>query len=272
MSTHFLGLTFDIHGGGKDLLFPHHENERAQSIGAYGGEFARYWVHNGFVTVESEKMSKSLGNFLTIRDALKIYHPEVLRLFLLSKHYRSPLDFSSDAISSMQAGFVRIYRTLERLEDILGPYGMDYGNVQGILKDIPDDPFLRRFIDTMDDDINTASAIGLLFDKIREINRILVSEDQGEQQKERLIQDRKNLLIGSSILGVLEDSPVEFFERIKSGEIGISREEIERLIEERASARARKDWKKADAIRDHLKKMGIVLEDTRRGTRWRFDV
>ena len=122
MSSFFLGPTFDIHGGGKDLLFPHHENERAQSVAANGGEFARYWVHNGFVTLESEKMSKSVGNFLTIRDALKQYHPEVLRIFLLSKQYRSPIDFSKDAVLDMQSGLVRIYRTLQRLDGLLGEY------------------------------------------------------------------------------------------------------------------------------------------------------
>ena len=121
MSNRHLGPTFDIHGGGRDLLFPHHENERAQSMCANDGGFARYWVHNGFVTVESEKMSKSLGNFLTIRDALKQYHPEVLRLFLLSKHYRSPLDFSKKDVEALQSGLVRIYRTLQRLNDLLGP-------------------------------------------------------------------------------------------------------------------------------------------------------
>jgi cysteinyl-tRNA synthetase len=123
MSSFFLGPTFDIHGGGEDLLFPHHENERAQSVAATGGEFARYWVHNGFVTVESEKMSKSLGNFLTIRDALALYHPEVLRLFLLSKHYRSPLDFAKSAVLDLQAGLVRIYRTLQRVRNIVGKEG-----------------------------------------------------------------------------------------------------------------------------------------------------
>jgi len=121
MSNQYLGATFDIHGGGKDLLFPHHENERAQSIGANGGGFARYWVHNGFVTIESEKMSKSLGNFLTIRDALENNRPEVLRLFLLSKHYRSPIDFSKSGVDAMQSGLVRIYRTLQRLNDVIGP-------------------------------------------------------------------------------------------------------------------------------------------------------
>ncbi len=272
MSTHYLGLTFDIHGGGKDLLFPHHENERAQSIGAYGGEFARYWVHNGFVTVESEKMSKSLGNFLTIRDALKSYHPELLRIFLLSKHYRSPLDFSSDSVASLQSGLVRIYRTLERLEDILGPHEITHGYTEAILKEPVEEPFLSRFVETMDDDLNTAGAIGLIFEKIRDINRILDAHDTGEEFKERLRKERTNLLIAGGILGVLNTSPSQFFEEMASRKSSISKEEIERLIEERAEARARKDWNKADAIREQLRSMGIVLEDTKKGTIWRFDV
>jgi cysteinyl-tRNA synthetase len=162
MSNRHLGPTFDIHGGGRDLLFPHHENERAQSMCANDGEFARYWVHNGFVTVESEKMSKSLGNFLTIRDALKQYHPEVLRLFLLSKQYRSPLDFSKKDVEALQSGLVRIYRTLQRLNDLLGPdddekshQGKGFGNGSG--------EFFEKFCEMMDDDLNTAGALGLDF-------------------------------------------------------------------------------------------------------------
>ncbi len=142
MSSQYLGETFDIHGGGEDLLFPHHENERAQSVAAGGGAFARYWVHNGFVTLESEKMSKSLGNFLTIRDALATYHPEVLRLFLLSKHYRSPLDFSKEAVLGMQAGLVRIYRTLQKLREWVGPLSGDDPAAQGALAQGASDPFL----------------------------------------------------------------------------------------------------------------------------------
>lgn len=272
MSTHYLGITFDIHGGGKDLLFPHHENERAQSIGAYGGEFARYWVHNGFVTVESEKMSKSLGNFLTIRDALKKYSPELLRIFLLSKHYRNPLDFTEDAVSSLNSGLIRIYRALMRLEEILGPHEIHDGYMEGELKDPVESPFLSKFTEIMDDDLNTAGAIGLIFEKIRDINRVLDSGDTGEDIKQRLKEERDTLFIAGNVLGIFQESPREFFERLSSEKPPISKEEIERLIEERAQARAQKDWKKADAIRDKLKNMGIVLEDTKKGTTWRFDV
>lgn len=271
MSNQYLGPSFDIHGGGRDLLFPHHENERAQSIAANGGHFARYWVHNGFVTVDSEKMSKSLGNFLTIRDALKEFHPEVLRAFLLSKHYRSPVDFSKEAVMAIHSGVIRIYRTLERVEQAIGPVDRS-----GVVVDLAKEglsPFLKRFVEIMDDDINTAGALGIIFDKVRKINRIMDSlPAQGEKGSIQLAQEREELLIASSVLGLLEREPAHFFEELPKEEKGIDREEIERLIAERAEARARKDWAKADSIRDKLKSMGVVVEDTPKGTIWRIDV
>ncbi len=268
MSCHYLGPTFDIHGGGEDLIFPHHENERAQAICAYGGEFARYWVHNGFVTVESEKMSKSLGNFITIRDAIKLYHPQVIRLFLLSRHYKSPLDFSKDAIRDMKSALIRAYRTLERLEEILGPEK----EIEASIKDVPEDGegFLSRFVSVMNDDLNTAGAIGLIFEKIREINRQL--EEKKEGWKERLRKERKELLIAGKILGLFKERPSEFFKEIYERELPVDVSEIERMIKERQEARKRKDWETADRIRDKLRSMGIILEDTPEGTRWRFDV
>ena len=268
MSCHYLGPTFDIHGGGEDLIFPHHENERAQAICAYGGEFARYWVHNGFVTVESEKMSKSLGNFITIRDAIKLYHPQVIRLFLLSRHYKSPLDFSKDAIRDMKSALIRAYRTLERLEEILGPEE----EIEASIKDVPEDGegFLSRFVSVMNDDLNTAGAIGLIFEKIREINRQL--EEKKEGWKERLRKERKELLIAGKILGLFKERPSEFFKEIYERELPVDVSEIERMIKERQEARKRKDWETADRIRDKLRSMGIILEDTPEGTRWRFDV
>jgi len=200
MSNRYLGISFDIHGGGKDLLFPHHENERAQSICANGGEFARCWVHNGFVTIESEKMSKSLGNFLTIRDALKSHHSQVLRLFLLSKHYRSPIDFSASGVEAAQAGLVRIYRTLERLDDILGArkaHGDKKAFLSDALSQVPvEDSFMAQFVYLMDDDLNTAGAIGLMFEKVREINRLMDSSAalSDDSTLRRLEHDRKNLI------------------------------------------------------------------------------
>ena len=273
MSNHFLGPSFDIHGGGRDLLFPHHENERAQSICANGGDFARYWVHNGFVTVESEKMSKSLGNFLTIRDALGLYHPEVLRFFLLSKHYRSPLDLSNTAILGLQSGLARIYRTLQRLEDLTGPYEGKTDEDQAAFLS-GDGPFGGQFIKVMDDDLNTAGAIGLVFDKIREINKIMDSDhdDLGPKARLELEEGRRQLLLAGRVLGLLQEPPERLFRELSTAGDRIDPEEIERLIQERAAARASKDWAKADEIRDKLKGEGIVLEDTSQGTTWRLDV
>ncbi len=272
MSNHYLGPSFDIHGGGWDLLFPHHENERAQSIAANGGEFARYWVHNGFVTVESEKMSKSLGNFLTIRDALKEFHPEVLRAFLLSKHYRSPVDFSRGAVLAIQSGLVRIYRALERVEQAIGPVDRAELRADFSKNGLPE--FLGRFVEIMDDDLNTAGALGIIFDKVRKINRVMDSaSDLGEDGALQLAKEREELLIAGGILGLLKREPGHFFDELpKELETSINREEIERLIAERAEARARKDWATADAIRERLKSMGVVVEDTPKGTIWRIDV
>jgi cysteinyl-tRNA synthetase len=275
MSSHYLGDTFDIHGGGRDLLFPHHENERAQSVAARGGGFARHWVHNGFVTVESEKMSKSLGNFLTIRDALKAYPPEVLRLFLLSKHYRSPLDFSRDNVLELQSGLVRIYRTLQRLEATLGtsPPRENPGESRTLTGE-PADSFLGEFVRVMDDDLNTAGAVGLLFEKVKEMNRLMDSEDGAPRPevRSRLQADRSDLFTAARVLGLLAEEPTQFFNSLSTEESSVSEVEIERLVRERTKARAEKRWADADAIRGQLKDMGIVLEDGPKGTAWRRDI
>jgi len=267
MSNRYLGPTFDIHGGGRDLLFPHHENERAQSICANGGGFARYWVHNGFVTVESEKMSKSLGNFLTIRDALKEYHPEVLRLFLLSKHYRGPLDFSKNDVSGLQGGLVRIYRTLQRMEELSGPPIAGFGMPSP-------SPFMERFIEVMDDDLNTGGAIGLIFEKVREMNRIMDTSSGTMDQDARIALegDRAQILTAGRILGLFAETPFDFFARLTDAAPRIDPREIEALIEKRTLARSQKDWAASDVIRDRLKEMGVVVEDGPKGTTWRLDV
>ena len=274
MSNHYLGPSFDIHGGGRDLLFPHHENERAQSLAAYGGEFARYWIHNGFVTVESEKMSKSLGNFVTIRDALKQYHPEVLRLFLLSKHYRSPIDFSQEAVGAMHSGLVRIYRTLERLEQALGSKATAEPEVsEPFLSGEQLGPFLSKFVEVMDEDLNTAGAVGLIFEKVREINKILDRTSGGRSETKQLLEEhRTELFRAATVLGVLQRTPERFFEEVPQKKAVMDPAEIERLIAQRAEARARKDWATADKIRDQLRAKGIILEDGPKGTTWRADV
>ena len=276
MSNRYLGRTFDIHGGGRDLLFPHHENERAQSIGANGGRFARNWVHNGFVTVESEKMSKSLGNFLTIRDALKEYHPEVLRLFLISKQYRTPLDFSKSDVLSLHSGLVRIYRTLQRLEEIAGPPEEARLGTSGspLAQEFPQESFLGKFVEMMDDDLNTSGAIGLVFEKIRDMNRVMdgLQEDIDEETLRNLRNDRRELQLIGGVLGLLQERPEDFFDQVSEGSDRIDPAKIEKLMEERAAARGRKDWTRSDEIRDQLKQMGVILEDGPKGTSWRFDV
>jgi len=262
MSTHFLGPTLDIHGGGMDLIFPHHENETAQSEGAYGQEFVRYWVHNGFVTIEGEKMSKSLGNFMTIRELSRDVHPEIIRLLLLSRHYRSPIDFSKDALNSSQSSLVRFYEMLDRTE-------------QTPSKDCPQrlhdqiDTLKTNFDSAMRDDFNTAKAVAHIHDFTTGINRALdmdpVISDKDKSGIKSAVKDV------SEILGILEDDPRVFLDAIKRsgiGEIGITSDEIERLIRKRNTARKDRDFKMADEIRDMLKAKGIQLKDGPEGTVW----
>ena len=270
MSCKYLGANFDIHGGGRDLIFPHHENERAQAMAANGVDFANYWVHNGFLTVEAEKMSKSLGNFITIRDALTLYHPQELRLFLLSKHYRSPLDFSRSAMLETRSGLVRIYRTLQRLEEIIGPYKHDTNTA--FLSDVGDNDFKNRFIHVMDDDLNTAAGLGLLFDKVRDINRLIDSPAQKTDISSQLVKERADLLDCSKALGLLEEEPSNFFQKIIKASPEVETEEIEKMIKERQKARKVKDWASADAIREELSRKGIILEDGPKGTSWRLRI
>ncbi|MGD9040668.1 MAG: cysteine--tRNA ligase, partial [Desulfobacteraceae bacterium] len=240
MSNHYLGTTFDIHGGGEDLVFPHHENETAQSIAANGAPFARYWIHNGFVTVESEKMSKSLGNFLTIRDALKSYHPEVLRLFLLSRHYRSPLDFSKKEVLALQTGLVRIYRTLQRLETLIGEHqGEKQAPNSGFLAAEEKDPFLEGFVQVMDDDLNTAGAIAAMFEKVKTMNKLMdsLADKPDEDILKQLENDRHHLFSAAVILGILEENPEDFLKKLSSYAESIDTDEVERMIAERTKAR-----------------------------------
>ena len=272
MSCRHLGENFDLHGGGRDLIFPHHENERAQAMAANGVNFANYWVHNGFLTVESEKMSKSLGNFITIKDALELYDPQELRLFLLSKHYRSPLDFSRSAILEARSGLIRIYRTLQRLEEIIGPYkGSLNGKITQFLSESDGGDFKGHFINVMDDDLNTAGGLGLIFDKVRDINRSLDSSTQRGDIKSRLIKERGNLLDCGKALGLLEEEPSKFFQATVKTPPEIDTEEIERMIQDRDKARRASDWTGADAIREELSGKGIILEDGPGGTKWRFN-
>jgi len=273
MSCRYLGANFDIHGGGRDLIFPHHENERAQAMAANGVNFANYWVHNGFLTVESEKMSKSLGNFITIKDALQLYHPQELRLFLLSKHYRSPLDFSRSTLLETRSGLIRIYRTLQRLEEIIGPCAGDSrGVITPFLAQLDGDDFRGHFMRVMDDDLNTAAGLGLIFDKVRDINRLMDLSAQDKDTKSQLVKDRDDLLDCARALGLLEEEPSKFFREMVQTPSEIDTAEIEKMIQEREEARKTKDWARADAIRDELSGNGVILEDGPKGTGWRFRI
>ncbi|MGR8930396.1 MAG: cysteine--tRNA ligase [Gammaproteobacteria bacterium] len=243
MSTCCLGNHFDIHGGGMDLQFPHHENEIAQSEGATGEPFVNYWMHNGFVRVNEEKMSKSLGNFFTVREVLKQYRPEIIRFFILSSHYRSPLNYSDEHLDEAAVALTRLYTALR--------------GVEADVADIDAD-FKQRFEQAMDDDFNTPLALSVLFDLARELNKA--------EHKTVLAGTLKKL---ASILGLLQDDP-ESFLKAGTGQDDLAEAEIERLIEARKVAKANKDWPQADAIREQLKTQGIVLEDVAGGkTIWR---
>ncbi len=255
MSTHCLGHHFDIHGGGMDLQFPHHENEIAQSEGATGEKFVNLWMHNGFVRVNEEKMSKSLGNFFTVREVLKRYRPEVIRFFILSSHYRSPLNYSDEHLGDAKAGLIRLYTALRGV---------------AINTDDIDQTYKDRFEQAMDDDFNTPLALSVLFDAARELNK----EKQSDSANAGLLANTIKSLGG--ILGVLQDDPNEFLkEGIKFGDhvddVLIRGEKwIEEQIQLRLDAKKSKDWVLADKIRDELKAQGVVLEDLPGGkTDWR---
>ncbi len=267
MSTHFLGQNFDIHGGGKDLIFPHHENEIAQSEGAFGQPFANAWLHNGFVNINEEKMSKSLGNFLMIKDILKQYHPEAVRLFLLSNHYRSPVDFTDQVMTEAEAGLEKMYALLDRMTRTSAT-----NTAQGE-QETPGDLWVR-FCEAMDDDFNTAQGLGFVFDTVRHMNRVL--DDQGHAasplDRTRLASVRSDLIRVGSVLGICTEAPSDFFEHKKAKTLereAIDEALVDRLIAERVQAREQKNWARADEIRDQLAGMDIVLEDRPEGTNWK---
>lgn len=267
MSTHFLGHHFDIHGGGKDLIFPHHENEIAQSEGAFGEEFVNVWIHNGFVRIDQEKMSKSLGNFLMIKEILKEYHPETVRLFLLSNHYRSPVDFTHQAMFEADAGLEKIYAFLLRIDGYLvrfEPGGEEQG--PGAL--------WESFRQAMEDDFNTARGVGLVFETVRQLNRLMddIGDKLGQEDQARLVSTRADLMRIGGVLGILTETPSQFFDQRKADLLlskGIDLSLVERLIAERVRARQQKDWATADRIRDELFAMDILIEDRTEGTIWK---
>jgi cysteinyl-tRNA synthetase len=268
MSSKFLGRTFDIHGGGKDLIFPHHENEIAQSECATGTVFANYWVHNGFVNINQEKMSKSLGNFLMVKDVLKHFHPEAVRLFLLSKQYRNPIDFSDGALLESTTALDRIYALLQRLENHIGPFDKKAEETDEIF-----DTYWKRFCEAMDDDFNTARALAVIFDAVRQANRHL-DEKNGTTATTLLSNLRRAIFEMGKVLGVLNQSADVYLSEKKSTQVekqDIDPAEVESLLKDRETARKDKDWNKADEIRDRLAAMNVVIEDRPDGTAWKIE-
>ncbi|WP_312244208.1 cysteine--tRNA ligase [Stutzerimonas nitrititolerans] len=247
MSTCCLGETFDIHGGGPDLVFPHHENEIAQSEAATGKQYANAWMHAGAVRVDGEKMSKSLGNFFTIREVLEKYQPEVVRYLLVSSHYRSPINYSEDSLKEAKGALERFYTALRGLPEVAAAGG---------------ESFVERFGVAMDDDFNSPEACAVLFDMAREINRLR----EAEPQAAAALAARLKELAG--VLGVLQMSPDAFLQAGAEGKVDAA--EVEALIAARLQARAEKNWAESDRIRDQLTAMGVVLEDGKGGTTWRL--
>ncbi|WNK18834.1 cysteine--tRNA ligase [Halomonas piscis] len=249
MSTCSLGNTFDIHGGGPDLTFPHHENEIAQSEAATGQTYVNTWMHAGAVRVDEEKMSKSLGNFFTIRDVLGEHDPEVVRYLLVASHYRSAINYSADSLVEARRSLTRLYTALEGVEP--EPAGADLAN--------PQSPYARRFVQAMDDDFNTPEALAVLFELVRELNR---ARADGADSAARLAGELVSL---GGVLGILTQPPRTF---LHGGDSRVDEAHIEAQIARRARAKADRDFALADAIRDELAAEGVVLKDSREGTRW----
>jgi cysteinyl-tRNA synthetase len=267
MSNEYLGESFDIHGGGKDLCFPHHENEIAQSESLSGKPFVKYWIHNGFVNINQEKMSKSLGNFLMIKDILKTYHPEVVRLFLLSNHYRSPVDFTEKAMDESRKRLDKIYAFIARVEEEIGPVSDQ--NVE------PGDCW-QQFCEAMDDDFNSALGIGIIFDTVRTINRLLDqhANNDSNQIKKTVQCALADIRKTGNILGILLEKPAVYFDKQQTQVLeqkSVDSTMIAKMVEERNAARRAKDWNKADQIRDQLAGMDVILEDRPEGTVWKID-
>jgi cysteinyl-tRNA synthetase len=280
MSQRYLGESFDIHGGGKDLVFPHHENEIAQSEAASGRPFVRYWVHNGFVNINQEKMSKSLGNILPIRDLLQDYPSEAVRLFLLSNHYRSPVDFSPQHMVEAGAGLDRFYTALMGIDDFLSAKGEvpspNAAGLKGAAKEVFEKISAARhsFSEAMQDDFNTAQALGYLHDLARMLNRVLA--DKGFRKDPAaaalLSQGRECLLTVGKILGLFQVNPGEYFADQRRRFLRAKKmreEQVLDLIARREAARKEKNWALADEIRREAAALGIALEDGPRGTTWR---
>jgi cysteinyl-tRNA synthetase len=279
MSMHYLGETFDLHGGGQDLVFPHHENELAQSEAATGRPFARFWLHHGLLTINQEKMSKSLGNFFTVKEVLARFPAEVVRFFLINCHYRSPLDFSDVALAEAESALLRLYTCLARIQEVLRQH--PHFPRQHPMDTYPDNLTLEeyhrfgslraRFDAAMDDDLNTAQALGYLFETVRLLNRLLEAPAADPGYLTILEEMQEELVTLGRVLNLLQEDPQQMVTtlRQKAADLAISPEEIQRLIDERTQARLQKNWNRADAIRQQLADLDILLEDTPQGTIWR---
>ncbi len=254
MSKRYLGEEIDIHAGGEDLVFPHHENEIAQSEAANGKTFAKYWMHNAFLNIDNKKMSKSAGNFFTVRDILEKYDPQVLRFFMLSAHYRSPLNFSADLMEAAGNGYERIVTSVDNLKYLLGKATADEMTEAeaALLKEA--EGYVNKFDEAMDDDFNTADAISVIFELVKFVNTN-VSEASSKAYLEALKQE---IVLLSDICGLIVDKKEEMLD-----------EDIEKLIEERQAARKARNFARADEIRGELLAKGIILEDTREGVKWK---
>lgn len=258
MSMTYLGETFDIHCGGKDLLFPHHENEIAQSEGATGKPYVNYWMHNGFINIDGTKMSKSLGNFWTVRDISKVYDLEVVRMFMLSAHYRSPIDFSRDQIQNAYTALNRMYIARNRMQALLAaakeqPMTEEETAMVGRLQE-----YEKHFDEAMDNDMNTAEAIGAIFELVKEAN-VSLNEQSSKAAVEAALKSFTSL---TGVLGLAQKEKLEE----KAEEIPA---EIQAIVDERAEARKNKDWKRSDELRDAIKAAGYILEDSREGQKVR---
>ncbi|UCD36604.1 MAG: cysteine--tRNA ligase [Nitrospiraceae bacterium] len=273
MSSKYLGAGFDIHGGGADLIFPHHENEIAQSEAFSGRPFVKYWMHNGFITVDKEKMSKSLGNFFTIKEILDRYEAEVVRFFLLSTHYRSPIEFSDAHLNEAELSIDRYYTTVIRMNDFIeAPGQADSNTAPEELEELVSS-LTTKFRSAMDDDFNTASALGSLFELIREVNRFLDRKPSGPAAAGLVSGARDILAEVGGVLNIFNRTPREWYSALmRVKHIDLSEEELQSRISERQRARENKDWAAADRVRDELAEKGVILEDRKEGTRWKIRV
>jgi cysteinyl-tRNA synthetase len=281
MSTQLFGDTFDIHGGGLDLVFPHHENEIAQARGACGGNYAKVWMHNGIVRINAEKMSKSLKNFVTLRDMLQAVEPEVIRTFMLDTHYRSPVDYNAEQLADAEYLSERIYAALHRLDGFVGD-----DDVPSSTPEVEALPQLcqkvhsalcglrERFISTMDEDFNTAGALGHVCSTVRAVNRLFSKGDEAEllAAKPLLALARRDLRELGGAIGLFQDDPAAYLARLRgrrAAKLDVDVATVTQLVDERNEARQTRDWERADALRDKLDAIGVELLDSPEGTTWR---